>query len=416
MNNLAAKKKSGSSASKGSKSGGQKTVQYAERINGKTRPVGASSSGSRAAGSKNTRSGTSSVRKGGGGVSRKSSSSRGKSHGRKKGYNWAFIIAGAVLVSSYMIVVLFNGFGQTGWRESLEELKTSFLGAFQSVSETFDRVGQQLGSGSTSEDLVLDPPIGQQVRVHFIDVGQGESILIEGGNESVLVDAGENNQGETVLGYLANVGLDQLTMAVGTHPHSDHIGGMDTVMEGLTVGKLLMPDLPDDIIPTTKTYLSVLDVAEQTDTEMVYAYPGDSWEICGGTLKVLGPTEDYDDLNDESLVMRFDYGETSFLLTGDQEADAEEDLLSSGAKVTADLLGVGHHGSSTSTSQAFLDAVSPSVAVISCGEGNDYGHPHLETVERLEAAGVEIYRTDLQGSIVVSSDGHKLTVSTEKAG
>ncbi len=187
-------------------------------------------------------------------------------------------------------------------------------------------------------------------------------------------------------------------------------------MEGVTVGKLLMPDLPDDIIPTTKTYLSVLDVAGQTDTEMVYAYPGDSWEICGGTLKVLGPIEDYDDLNNESLVMRFDYGETSFLLTGDQEAKAEEDLLSSDAKVTADLLGVGHHGSSTSTSQAFLDAVSPSVAVISCGEGNDYGHPHLETIERLEAAGVEIYRTDLQGSIVVSSDGHKLTVSTEKAG
>ena len=181
------------------------------------------------------------------------------------------IIAGAILVSSYMIIVLFNGFGQMHWEESLNELKSSFMGAFQSAGDLFNQVGKQLGSGSTSEDLILDPPVGQQVRVHFIDVGQGESVLIEGGGESVLIDAGENNQGETVLSYLEKAGIDQLTMAVGTHPHSDHIGGMDTVMQGITVGKLLMPDLPDDLIPTTKTYLSVLDAAEQTQTEMVYA-------------------------------------------------------------------------------------------------------------------------------------------------
>lgn len=414
MSGLAEKKKSSSSASKSSKTGKStrsKTVQYAERINGQTKAIGSSSS-RKAAGSVSSAS-----KKGGGSVSRKSSASKGRSsRSRKKGYNWGFIIAGAILVSSYMIIVLFNGFGQMHWEESLNELKSSFMGAFQSVGDLFNQVGKQLGSSSTSEDLILDPPVGQQVRVHFIDVGQGESVLIEGGGESVLIDAGENNQGETVLSYLEKAGIDQLTMAVGTHPHSDHIGGMDTVMQGITVGKLLMPDLPDDLIPTTKTYLSVLDAAEQTQTEMVYAYPGDSWQICGGKLTVLGPVEDYDDLNDESLVMRFDYGETSFLLTGDQEADAEEDLLASGADVDADLLGVGHHGSSTSTSQSFLDAVSPSVAVISCGEGNDYGHPHMETTQRLEEAGVEIYRTDLQGSIVATSDGQKLTVSTEKAG
>ena len=319
---------------------------------------------------------------------------------RKKGLNWPVIVAAGVLLATYAIVVLFNGFHWPGWQEGWDDLKDSARTLLQAVQSAFGQL-----EADTPDGLVLDPPAGGEVRVHFIDVGQGDCILIEGSGESVLIDAGENDQGDEVLGYLSAAGIEDIDLAVGTHPHSDHIGGMDTVLEGITVGRLMLSDVPDSIVPTTRTYLDLLDAAEETGTEMFYGYPGDQVSICGGTLTVLGPVEDYDDLNDESLVIRFDYGESSFLFTGDMESGAEEDLLASGADIGADVLKVGHHGSNTSSSEEFLRAVGPEIAVIECGEGNDYGHPHLEVLERLEAVSAAVYRTDLDGSVVVTADG-----------
>lgn len=319
---------------------------------------------------------------------------------RKKGFNWSVILAAGVLCATYLIVVLFNGFDWPGWQEGWGDLKNSAKILLEAVEAAFGQL-----EDSTPDGLVLDPPAGGEVRVHFIDVGQGDCILIEGGGEAVLIDAGENDKGDEVLGYLDSIGVDKIDLAAGTHPHSDHTGGMDTVLEGMPVGRLMLSDVPDSIVPTTRTYLDLLDAAERAGTEMFYGYPGDQAAVCGGVLSVLGPVEDYEDLNNESLVIRFDYGESSFLFTGDQEADAEEDLLASGADVDADILKAGHHGSSTSSSAAFLAAVSPEAAVIECGEGNEYGHPHLEVLERLEAASVNVYRTDLDGSVVVTTSG-----------
>lgn len=374
----------------------KKTTSYAARSGGKTTPIGKSSPK-------------------GSPLKKATRPSGGKKNGK---LNWAFIVAGAILLSAYMIVVLFNGFDWSGWDNGITDLKDSVSGVVNSVESAWNEVKE--AHGSSPDDLELDMPGASpaegEVRVHFIDVGQGDSMLIEGSGESVLIDAGENDKGDEVLAYLAQAGIKKLDFAIGTHPHSDHIGGMDTVIEGIPVGKLLMPDVPDSIVPTTRTYLSMLDAAEEQGTEIFFAYPGDTYTVCGGILSVLGPVEDYKDLNNESLVMRFDFGETAFLFTGDQEADAEEDLLASGVEVSADVLKIGHHGSSTSTSKAFFDAVSPSIAVIECGEGNDYGHPHRETRELLEKAGIEAYRTDLNGNIVVSSDGKSLTVQADKAG
>ncbi len=374
----------------------KKTTSFAARSGGKTTSIGKSGSSGykRPSGGKNKRIGK---------------------------LNWAFIVAGAILLSTYMVVVLFNGFDWSGWNEGVSDLKDSASGVFDSMESAWGEVKDSVSTarGSAPDDLQLDTPgagsAEGNVRVHFIDVGQGDSMLIEGSGESVLIDAGENDQGDEVLAYLAQAGIDKIDIAIGSHPHSDHIGGMDTVIEGIDVEMLLMPDVPDSIVPTTRTYLGMLDAAEEKDVAAYFAYPGDSYAICGGTLTVLGPVKDYKDLNDESLVVRFDFGETSFLFTGDQEAEAEKDLLASGADVSADVLKIGHHGSSTSTSKEFFDAVSPKIAVIECGEGNDYGHPHRETMELLAAAGVDVYRTDLNGSTVLTSDGEKLTAQPEKA-
>lgn len=241
--------------------------------------------------------------------------------------------------------------------------------------------------------------------MHFIDVGQGDCILIEGSGESVLIDAGENDQGDEVLGYLSAAGIEDIDLAVGTHPHSDHIGGMDTVLEGITVGRLMLSDVPDSIVPTTRTYLDLLDAAEETGTEMFYGYPGDQVSICGGTLTVLGPVEDYDDLNDESMVIRFDYGESSFLFTGDEESGAEEDLLASGADI-----GAGRPESRTPRLQhLFLGRIPPG------GRPGNRRH-RVRGGERLRPSppggagtagggfGRRSTGTDLDGSVVVTAD------------
>ena len=325
-------------------------------------------------------------RKGNGGSGR--SSGRSSNRGRKKGVNWSFVIAGAILLSTYLIVVLFNGTDWQGWNESLDDLRETFAGAADTVKETLKKADSEFGSSSSPDDLTLDLPGSGTVSVHFIDVGQGDSILVSGSGQNVLIDAGENDQGETVLSYLAEQEVGSIDLAVGTHPHSDHIGGMDTVIEGITVKELLMPDVPDSIVPTTRTYLSLLSAAEKEGTEMLYGYLGDSFSLCGGTFTVLGPTADYKDLNNDS-----------------------------DAKLSADVLKVGHHGSRTSTSKAFLSAVDPQIAVIECGTGNDYGHPHTEVMDRLEQADITVYRTDLDGNIVITTGGKHgdLKVKTDQA-
>ncbi len=381
-----------------------KTSGYAARSGGKTTSLGSS------AAKKTVKKAARSAAKSAAGYKRTS--------GKKKNskLNWAFIVAGAVLLSTYMIVVLFNGFDWSGWEDGVNDLKDSASGAAGTLSSAWDEIKDS--AASSPDDLTLDTSgtAAGEVQVHFIDIGQGDSELIVGNGEAVLIDAGDNDKGDEVLAYLEQQGISKIDLAIGTHPHADHIGGMDTVIEGTTVDKLLLSDIPDSLIPTTKTYLSLLDAADERGTEMLYAYPGDTFQICGGTLSVLGPVQDYKDLNNESLVVRFDYGENSFLFTGDQEAEAEADLIASGAQLSADVLKLGHHGSSTSTSEAFFDAVSPKIGIISCGTGNSYGHPHKETLQLLNQSGIDFYRTDLLGNIVVTSNGTTLQVATEKAG
>lgn len=287
---------------------------------------------------------------------------------------------------------------------------------FPTWDEIFTTI-ENLGGGSPEgSGNPAGGDVHSVVKVHMIDIGQGDSILIEAPEANVLIDAGENGKGDEVLDYLKAHGVSTLDIVIGTHAHSDHIGGMDDVIKGINVKKVILPEMSENTIPTTKTYTSLLTAVMNKGLKITTAKVGDTYNLGdGAALQIVGPNGVFEDLNNTSVVCRLTYGENAFLFTGDCEVQAEAAILQrKGITVAADVLKVGHHGSDTSTSDEFLEAVAPEIALISVGTGNTYGHPVPSILEKLENRGIEIYRTDLAGSVVVTSDGKKLTVTTEK--
>lgn len=236
--------------------------------------------------------------------------------------------------------------------------------------------------------------------VHFIDVGQADcSLIVLPDGRYMLIDAGNNGDGDLISEYLNNLNITKIDYLVATHPHEDHIGSIDTVIQSFTIGKLYMPDAKSD----TKTYRDVISAIEENGVELITAYAGTTiYADENMNITAVAPVKSYSDLNNSSIVIRLTYKNSSFLFTGDAEELSEKDIT---ATVSADVLKVGHHGSNTSTSDAFLSEVDPMYAVISCGRNNKYGHPHSETLEKLENDDVTIYRTDTMGTLVCTTTG-----------
>lgn len=259
--------------------------------------------------------------------------------------------------------------------------------------------------GSTSES------VNKKLKVHFIDVGQADSILIQTPDgKSMLIDAGNNADGQAVVSYLKGQGVSKIDILVGTHPHEDHIGGMDNVINSFEIGQIYMPKVSH----TTKTYEDVLTAISRKGLKITSPTPGSTFSLGEVRFTILAPNSStYEDMNDYSIVLKMEYGNTSFLFTGDAEQVSENEIIAKGYNLKADVLKVGHHGSSSSTSQAFLDKVSPKYAVIMVGSDNNYGHPHKETMDKLEAKGIPVYRTDENGTIVATSDGNNITFNTQ---
>ena len=254
---------------------------------------------------------------------------------------------------------------------------------------------------------------GSDLKVHFIDVGQGDSTLIEKDGHFMLIDAGERDQGPTVVSYLKEQGVKKLDYVIGTHPHSDHIGGLEAVIKAFDVDKIIMPQKAH----TTKLYERLLNTIDEKKLKITLPKIGEVYELGDSSFQILGPNRDYgDNLNNWSVGIRLDYGKTSFAFFGDAEKGAEDDMLANGFSLKADVLKVSHHGSSTSSSGPFLDQVSPEYAVISCGKDNDYGHPHKETMEALQKRNITVFRTDQLGSILAVSDGSKITFPGQNKG
>lgn len=244
--------------------------------------------------------------------------------------------------------------------------------------------------------------------IHYLDLGQADSILLElPNNEIMLIDAGNNSDGQKLVNYLREQGIDTIDYLIGTHPHADHIGGLDDVIENFVIGRIYMPE----VIHTTKTFEDVLLAVQRKGKKITPARTEVSI-IDDPVLQIyfLSPiSNNYKDLNHYSAVVKVDFLDKSFLFTGDAEKINEEEMIEKyGVRLKSHILKVGHHDSNTSTSEEFIEKVVPDYAVISVGKDNSYGHPSALVIQRLQNHGVKIYRTDLQGTIIARSDGQQI--------
>lgn len=251
----------------------------------------------------------------------------------------------------------------------------------------------------------------QEFAVHFLDVGQADAALVQCKNRWMLIDGGNAEDSNLIAAYLKKQRVSYLDYIICSHAHEDHVGGLAGALSVVEVGEVYAPETEAD----TRAYKNFKAKVKEQALTVRNPVPGDSIRLGEATILFLGPVEeDKDDINNTSIMLKITYGQTAFLFTGDGEREEELSVLDTGLDVSATVLKVGHHGSSTSTSYPFLRAVNPDYAVISVGKGNDYGHPHKETISRLTDADAKLYRTDELGDIIMSSDGYAISVWNEK--
>ncbi len=278
------------------------------------------------------------------------------------------------------------------------------------LNEIFGKLNYEISGDSIDGETTL--------KMHVIDVGQGDSILVQCGKCNVLIDCGENGMGETVLDYLHRAGVSHLDWIIGTHPHSDHIGGMDTVIKSkdLTIDHVMMPQTPKSMTPTTKTYTEVLAAVKKKKLKITRPVPGTEYDLDGVTMLVLSPQKgaNYPDLNDYSVMLKFTYKDVSILTGGDASKTIERQLITLDYDLSADIYKVSHHGGRDGNSQAFLNEVNPRYAAISVGDDNKYGHPKAQVLKMLKNMNCDVYRTDLDGNIIFESDGRNISLIVSK--
>lgn len=299
-------------------------------------------------------------------------------------------------------------------------LSLVFVGCSQDSSKIITETPNIIDTASLESTPPITPTpssessttsINGVMRVHFIDVGQGDATFVElPTKETMLIDGGPSK--EVVADYIKNLGYSSVTYVIATHPDSDHISGIPKVLDNFSVEKFYMPEKEH----TTQIFESMLDSLASNGCEAIYALAGKSI-IDTADLKIsfVGPTKQYTDNNTSSAVVKLVYKGNSFLFTGDADYTSEKDMIAAGYNLTTDVLKIGHHGSSSSTSEVFLKAVNPKIAVISVGEDNSYGHPTQEVLALLNGKHLDIYRTDKVGTVIIECDGVNYTIEQLKS-
>lgn len=254
------------------------------------------------------------------------------------------------------------------------------------------------------------------IGVYFVDVGQGHCTVIQSGENGAIIDTGEREYSSTVLDFLKSRGINNIEFIIATHPHSDHIGSMGTVITKTKPKDIYMPYIAEENLPTNKTYLNFLTSIDENNVRAHFLNKKTELKLGDVSFTVIPPAKQIDDMNNMSLITKISFGDISFLIAGDAEKKEMTAVLSAnkGFDFSADFYLMAHHGSSTSTYEAFLNKVNFKEAVISCGKDNDYGHPHKEALSYLEKYSVRYYRTDETGTVSVITDGQKCNVKTEK--
>lgn len=247
------------------------------------------------------------------------------------------------------------------------------------------------------------------LEVHFIDVGQGDATLIKNDSYTMLIDAGDRNYSDFLVDYLKSQDVDRIDYIIATHPHADHIGGLSLVIENFEIGKIIMPKVSHN----TRTFENLLLTIQENNLRVTSPKVGDIYNLGSSDFVIIAPSSDeYNNLNDYSVGIKLNHGNHAFVFTGDAEETSEREIVKLGLDLNSNVLKVPHHGSRTSSTLEFVEAVNPDIAVFSLGLNNRYGHPHDEILQRYQ--NTDIYRTDLNGTIVILSDGDLISVKTEK--
>lgn len=291
-------------------------------------------------------------------------------------------------------------------QEKLESTEQTTSSATEAVTTTTSATTTTPASTTTEPDVEITE-FSDEMKVHFIDVDQGDSTFIELPNgEAMLIDAGETDQADKVVTYIYTQGYDTIDYVVATHAHSDHIGGLPVVLDSFNIGNFYMTSA----VATTSIYENMLNAVDESGAAVHDVMAGDViYNEANLLIEVVAPKEiDYDEQNNNSVVIKLTYGDDKFLFTGDAEKSEEDGIWTN---IKCDVLKVGHHGSDSSSSSNFLKKVEPSYAVISCGLHNSYGHPTDDVLKRLDDRNIDVYRTDLQGTIVFTSDGSNISVN-----